>query len=626
MAAVAVGADNDRVAVATIATDAGTWGNDGGGGGVADEPDIVYQGSTSQSRKVSTSLIGRQYLGGTTRDATATDRRHFLFKLNCTNYTALNTRTTPGTELKIGSDASNYDSYYVFGSDNYPVTGGWQFVPVSINVAGYRPSLTTGSPSRTAIDYYSWLGDYTATAKAENHVIDAIDLGAGLYLTAGDGASADGTFADFLSYDEGTSGNRYGYLTSRDGIYFVNGELAIGEDNAESAAVTEFTDATGQVLVWGNGMVESGYHKFRINLGNASTAVSITGATFDSIGQKDNDGDRGYTTTEDSRLELEVVNTSGTASFIGCVLKNLGTATLTSAVTLDACDIEVESLTQAGAEIFDSIIRTTSVANVATITDATFGVSADIRDSEFVQAGAGHALQFATAATITLTNVTFTGYGADATSSSAIRLTHSTGHMTINWAGGTAPTVNNTSTGTYSVVNTQAVTITVRDADTFALLEGIRVYVELDTGGTDGRPVAATINSITTSGTTATATFAAVHNLVTGDLLKVRGANEEELNIVASVTVTSTTVVTYTIVSIGGASGTGSMNGTMVVIDEDTNGSGVADNTGWAFQNNQPITGRARKGTTSKYYKQGPISGTIESDGYTQTVFLVSDE
>ena len=57
--AVTVAADNARRAVATIATDAGTWGNDGGGGGVSDEPDIVYQGTTAQSRKVSTTPIGR---------------------------------------------------------------------------------------------------------------------------------------------------------------------------------------------------------------------------------------------------------------------------------------------------------------------------------------------------------------------------------------------------------------------------------------------------------------------------------------------------------------------------------------------------------------------------------------
>jgi len=459
-----VAADNDRVAEATIASDAGTWINDGGGGGVADEPDIVYSGTTAQSRKVSTSLIGRAYSGGTTRDATATDRRHFLFKLNCTNYNALNTRTTPGTELKIGSDASNYDSYYVWGSDNYPNAGGWTFVPISINVAGYRPSLTTGSPTRTAIDYYSWLGDYTATAKAENHVIDAIDLGRGLKLTGG---TPDGTFAAFLAADEGTQTNRWGYVRSINGIYFVNGELAVGENTSETAVATTFTDATGQVLVWGNGMVETGYHRFRVNLGNASTAVTITGATFDSIGKRNNDGDRGYTTTEDSRLVVVVTGTAGSLDLIGVVFKNLASFTATSATTVTLSDIEAALIVQGSADISDTIFRTTSLTTVAALQDPTFGTTTDLHDVEFVQAGAGHAIELDTATTYTFTNLQFTGYGGTPGSngtpssgaSDAAIVNSSGGAVTINISGGDVPSVRNTAGSTTTVVATVNYTI-----------------------------------------------------------------------------------------------------------------------------------------------------------------------
>jgi hypothetical protein len=471
MATVAVAADNNRVAIATIATDAGTWGNDGGGGAVADEPDIVYQGTTSQSRKVSTSLIGRSYddsAGAGSVDATAADRRHFLFKLNCTNYTALNTRTTPGTTLKIGSGSGDYHRYYLFGSDNYPVAGGWQFVPVSVNVTGYQAGLDVGTPVDTAVDYYSWLGDYTATAKAENHVIDAIDQGRGLKLTGGDGASTDGVWADFLTADEGTSGNRWGYVRSLDGIFFCIGELSIGENTSETAVATVFQDATGQVLVWENGLVETGFHKFRVNLGSATTDIDITAATFDSVGQKDNDGDRGYTTTEDSRLQVEATGTSGACNFIGCTFKNLNTMTLTSAVTVDACDIEVEDLLMAGAEINnDTIIRTTSITQVATLTDGTFGVSTDLNNTAFVQAGAGHAIELDTVGSVTFTNITFSGYGGTKGSnltpasgaSDAEILNSSGGAITINISGGDTPAIRNTSGSTTTVVNTKTITL-----------------------------------------------------------------------------------------------------------------------------------------------------------------------
>jgi len=268
--------------------------------------------------------------------------------------------------LKIGSSSANYDYYYLYGSDNYPLAGGWVFVPISPNVAGYR--LTTGTaPTRTSELYYSWLGDFTATAKSENLVIDAIDLGRGLKLVGGDGASTDGVFADFLLADEGTSGNRWGYLRSKLGVYFAIGELAIGENTSEAAVATVFQDATAGTIIWENGLVETGYHKLRLNLGGTGTDIDITGWTFGSQGQKDNNGDRGYTTTEDSRLIVEATGTTGAANFIDCVFTNLATATLTSAVTLDTCDMQVENMTQAGAEIFGGVIRTTSVANVGTI-------------------------------------------------------------------------------------------------------------------------------------------------------------------------------------------------------------------------------------------------------------------
>jgi len=58
---------------------------------------------------------------------------------------------------------------------------------------------------------------------------------------------------------------------------------------------------------------------------------------------------------------------------------------------------------------------------------------------------------------------------------------------------------------------------------------------------------ASSITSITRSGTTATMTYGAAHGLATGDLVIVAGANETDYNIEAEITVTSATVVTYTV-------------------------------------------------------------------------------
>jgi hypothetical protein len=57
-----------------------------------------------------------------------------------------------------------------------------------------------------------------------------------------------------------------------------------------------------------------------------------------------------------------------------------------------------------------------------------------------------------------------------------------------------------------------------------------------------------------------------------------------------------------------------------------TNASGVIQDTAFDFSAAQPVTGRARKGTSSPLYKTGSISGSVTSAGLDLTVFLVADE
>lgn len=473
MAAVTVSADNNRRAVATQATDAGTWGNDGGGGGVSDEPDLLYQGTTAQSRKVSTTWLGRSYADSATTDMTAADRQHVLFKINVTNYGALVARTTPGAAVKVGSSSADYYEYQLFGSTEYPAAGGFQFVPIDPNISGYRDA-TTGTPALTAVDYYSFGADFSATSKSENVIIDAIDVGRGLKLTGGDGADPDGVWQDFIDADEGTTTNRWGYVRTLQGIMFVNGELAIGENTSETAVATIFQDTTGQVLVWENGRVSTGFHRFRVNLGNATTDIDITGATFDSVGEKNNSVGGLYTTTEDSRLVVEASGTSGAANFIGCTFKNLSDMTLTSACTLDGSSVETETMTQGSADIVDSVITTTSIANAATLSDPTFGTTTGLRDTEFVQGGAGHAMELDTATTYNLQNIVFTDYNASNNQAdSMIFINLASGNITLNIDGGTTPSYRLPGGSTAVVTINNSVNVIFNDHDTSS-----RLYIE----------------------------------------------------------------------------------------------------------------------------------------------------
>lgn len=472
MAAVSVSADNNRVNAADSTTN---WGNDGGGGGVSAENDITYQNQISMSRKVSTSRIGRHYNPGAGAvDMTASKRRHYMAKVTATNPSALLSRTSPAMGVKIGSSSSDYYEYYVAGNDNYPARGGWLLIPISPNVSGYRDG-TTGTPSLSGVDYWSLLADFSATSKAENLCIDAIDIGNGLNLIGGDGASTDGLFADFAAFDEGTLTNRQGYCFTQGSLILFNGRVSIGRNTSDSAVATEFT-SVGEICFWQNGYAETGFHRLLIDLGSASTVVSLTRDTIGSEGEKNNTVGLGYTSSEDTRLVVEVVGTSGTCDLTDTQFKNLQNMILTSVVTLDGCDVATEALTQSGATIDACTIRTSSVTSVATLQDPDFTA---IADTTFVQAGAGHAIEIATAGTYTFDNLTFVGYGADTNDDAAIDVTETTGTVTINYTG-SVPTYK---TAGATVVLQASITVTFTP---LPVGTEVRVYKTSDGSEVDG--------------------------------------------------------------------------------------------------------------------------------------------
>lgn len=581
----------------------------------------MYQGTTAQSRKVGASPIGRDYTHSATIDMTAADTSHYLAKINATNYGALNTRATPAFWIKLGQSGA-FHEYYLFGSDNYPAKGGWQIVPISPNVAGYRD--VAGSPTLTAVDYWSLLGDFTGTSKSENLVIDAIDVGRGLKLTGGDGADPDGVFSDFVDFDEGTSGNRYGYVTSESGIIFALGELAIGENAAETAVATVFQDATGAVIVYGNGLVETGFHRLRFNLGSATTDIDITGATFDSTGQVNNNADRGYTTTEDTRLVVETTGTAGALDLIGCTIKNTASVTLTSVCTLDTCDVQTADLTQSSAHIFDGVIRTTSAANVAVIDDVTLGTSTGLHDLEFVQEGSGHALEFTAAGTYDFTDLTFTGYNAsDNQPDSAVYCSAGSGTITINVNGaGNAPSVRAPGMTINVVTGVRTVTVT-STTNTGAAIGSATVFLAA-TATTGVLPVDDTV-TISNAGTLATVTHTS-HGLATGDKVNIEGASLLANNGVHTITVTTASEYTYTMASSPGSSPTGTITSTFVFLFGTTDVAGEIS-VSRSLSADQSVEGWARKSTTAPFYRQGPVVGTVSSSANTSfSAILTSDE
>ena len=450
MAVVAVAEDSARYDSMDAATNISGIG---GGAGAAAEPDIFYQGAGSISRKVTGG--GFYSSTGAARNMTTTGRRTWLVKVWVTNYAALD---TTGLEIRLGSTSGTADYYmYRLASSNagneYPPRGGFIIEAIDPNIAGHRDG-TTGTPNLTAADVFGCYGSLSATSKGENLVMDAIDVGVGLYLTGGDGGDTDGTFQDFVDDDEGELTNgRFGYVTTVGAVLVVRGRLIIGATSASGTLTTTaagFTDS-GKVISFPDNLAAPGFSGLTVDLGNASTDVNLSGCTFLGLG---------VSSPDDTRPYFEVFGTSGALDATGCAFSNFSVLTLTSAVTLTGCSFrDCETITHGSAVIDECVFNghptATGVAllttsNPALISDCTFDNTG----------GTGHAIEIDTPGTYTFTGNQFVGYGADASNDAAI-YNNSGGAVTINiTGGGSTPTVRNGAGASTTVNSNVSITLT----------------------------------------------------------------------------------------------------------------------------------------------------------------------
>ncbi|MDX1407304.1 MAG: hypothetical protein R3330_04205, partial [Saprospiraceae bacterium] len=433
------------------ASDANTnWSNFGASGPAPSaEPQNKYQGTNVVNKQItSSSLGGVQYdPGAGAVDITGVTRKLIFFKVVVTDFADVN--ATRGVVAHAGSASNAKRGWILAGSaaphpqftQYRPPQGGYLLVPINPDVTFWQDgTLDSGTPTWTAVD---WFGAQCAmingNAKSENFAFDAIDIGTGLELFGG---SPDGVFQDFVDFDQGTVNNRYGVVAQAAGVILVRGRLDIGR-NGGSAAATQFTTALDTIVIFPDGMYDTGDVGLLIDLGNASTDVTLQN-TIIGRGGLYNSG------AIDTRPDLVFTGTSGVA-LISALIVNHRNITLTSVVDVDMADISCKLLTQSSAEIQNSIIRTLSASGEACLQDPTFGTTSGLHDTEFIQEGAGHAIELDTATTYNFSGLTFSGYGANGSSSSAIYVSAGTGTVTINVSGGDTPTY--TSDGATVVIN-----------------------------------------------------------------------------------------------------------------------------------------------------------------------------
>ncbi len=451
MTVLAVSFDGSRVDDANAL---GSIWTDLGGGKAASEPDFVYQTTAAVSEKVGTSE------GGVALDMVATvdytTPKVWIAKHIATNSSALNVKGATGGILEIGSGGrrTDYDRYYVVGSDTYPIKGGWLITPIDPN-GGNQSARPGTAPTLTAIDYYGWACDFTATSKAENVAIDAvdhIDNGTGLTIVSGTGADPDGTFPDFVAFDEGTSSNRYGIVSTVEGIIYVTGVLTIG-----TSTETDFSDSN-QVVVFPDAEFLNSVGFFGLDIGvqNSSSVIAITDCVF--IGRGTTGG------TVDTRPDYEFTGTSGAGSYTGCTFDVWRNFTLTSAATLTKCKLLGGALMTQVSGVVDGCSFSGGTGTHYVLSNN----PTNVKDSDFTQGASGHAVRCDVTGTYTWDNkdAGYTGTrGTNLVSSSgstdAAFYNNSGGLITLNVAtGADQPSVRNGAGATTQVNATITVTVT----------------------------------------------------------------------------------------------------------------------------------------------------------------------
>lgn len=420
----------------------------GGGAGATVNDDVIIEGIQSAGRRVDNATDKGFGSPFTATDLSAAGE-HIKVWLFVTQWAAV-------TQVQVRISSGSADDHE-FPAAEYPPLGG--FVPVWVDVS--RTPEVGGSANEAAINEVGVLLDIgDVGGNASNLILDEIAHGtSGLRWTG-----TSGTIADFRTFE---TTNASGVLVTTNGVDFCFARLEFGDGTTATTATVEggsliFPDQALVAATWMGLTVDASRTGDTFAVRNQTIASSdVVGAT--------------------RRPDFVVTGTAAAVTIEpGALLLGMRLVELTSAVTVSGGTIDAVAVTPGGATISGCTIQTRSASSVACITAPTF---TDISDVAFVQVGTGHALEISAAGTYGLVGLTFDGYGADGTTSSAIDVTATSGTVTINVTGG-GDTPTYTSAGATVVIN-NAVTVSVDavEADGGAAIQDARVYLTAAAGG-----------------------------------------------------------------------------------------------------------------------------------------------
>ena len=418
--------------------------------------------------------------------------------------------------------------------------------------------------------------------------------------------------------------------------YVFFGPVEWGEP---SASANSYFTASGEQWFWvgdnaGGHAVGATHFPFRV-ISNATDTVSFVLNSVVIVN-----------TGTEAEFDMSDVNID-TCELDLCTLDSLGAielpdSTITSGFTTNCTFANCGIITSNGADMTGSKVLTPDVsANEAGLVwNENADPDGELDNMTFTKtsAVAHHAIEFGTG--IPTTSITLRGcdFGTDFSASENTSPTaeagsetfafrDTTGTLTVNLVGCTGNFGYYSAGVVITVVADPATTkFTVQD-EMDIVLENARVFAETaDNGGGSGFPFEAGVTTLTQTTGTATLTASAVHGLVTGDQVVVRGAQPDGYNKVATVTVTSTTVFTYTVDSGLSTPATGTPVFSYVPVHGLTSTLGVIQSSR-VWPASQGLKGWARLSTDgTNFYSQANIAVADASGGTDQLITLPYDQ
>lgn len=442
------------------------------------------------------------------------------------------------------------------------------------------------------------------------------------------------TMAD-VAGDDITNG--WGLISNPLGNQYVFfGPVEWGEP---SASANSYFTASGEQWFWvgdnaGGHALGATHFPFRV-ISNATDTVSFVLNSVVIVN-----------TGTEAEFDMSDVNID-TCELDLCTLDSLGAielpdSTITSGFTTNCTFANCGIITSNGADMTGSKVLTPDVsANEAGLVwNENADPDGELDNMTFTKtsAVAHHAIEFGTG--IPTTSITLRGcdFGTDFSASENTSPTaeagsetfafrDTTGTLTVNLVGCTGNFGYYSAGVVITVVADPATTkFTIQD-EMDIVLENARVFAETaDNGGGSGFPFEAGVTTLTQTTGTATLTASAVHGLVTGDQVVVRGAQPDGYNKVATVTVTSTTVFTYTVDSGLSTPATGTPVFSYVPVHGLTSTLGVIQSSR-VWPASQGLKGWARLSTDgTNFYSQANIAVADASGGTDQLITLPYDQ